>query len=264
MLSKPATNLEEKKSPMSKADETWIAESLRLTVFSIPGTVLGESAWWNSLLNEPSEINTTRPQYQDEGPFENGRLTLTVKANRVDWTYTPDLRKLEEGLPSIGPFAEALDKFSGLMRRWLENSPPIKRLAFGAVLLQSAQDRITGYDAISKYLPAIKLDGRTSSDFVYQINRPRDSRIGIQGLKVNRVSKWSVMRMQRLQVEIQSGESQATPMVIPHEKNSACRLELDINTSPEFSGDIPKQYLVSLFEELVSLGREIASKGDIP
>jgi hypothetical protein len=44
----------------------------------------------------------------------------------------------------------------------------------------------------------------------------------------------------------------------------ACRLELDINTLPEFQGELERAQLSSLFHELVDLAVEIANQGDIP
>lgn len=224
---------------------------------------MGEKDWWNALVPEPPETSIIRPQYQDEGPFERGRLMLTAQSGRIDWIYGPDIRRLEEGLPIVGPVDEVLEGFSNLMHRWLEMSPPLMRLAFGAILLQPAEDRRHGYGALSSYLPAVKLDADTSSDFVYQINRPRSSVSGIPNLRVNRLSKWSVMQMQKLRLEVQVAEAQVGQSAVPYEQHSACRLELDINTAPEFGGELPKGQLPMLFDELVSLGKEIALQGDI-
>ena len=44
----------------------------------------------------------------------------------------------------------------------------------------------------------------------------------------------------------------------------ACRLELDINTDGDFEGELPRQALPALWDELVRLGAEIAEKGDVP
>jgi hypothetical protein len=41
-------------------------------------------------------------------------------------------------------------------------------------------------------------------------------------------------------------------------------LELDINTSPNFEGELEHEKLGDLFDELLSLGKEIAAVGDIP
>jgi hypothetical protein len=44
----------------------------------------------------------------------------------------------------------------------------------------------------------------------------------------------------------------------------ACRLELDINTPQSFQNELPYDQLNNIFQELVDLGREIATEGDIP
>ena len=43
----------------------------------------------------------------------------------------------------------------------------------------------------------------------------------------------------------------------------AARLEIDINTVLEESNLLPHDNLISIFEELVTLGIEIAERGDI-
>jgi hypothetical protein len=44
----------------------------------------------------------------------------------------------------------------------------------------------------------------------------------------------------------------------------ACCIELDINTSPDYQEDLPKEKLPQIFRELVDLGKEIVKEGDIP
>ena len=43
----------------------------------------------------------------------------------------------------------------------------------------------------------------------------------------------------------------------------ACAFEFDINTSGEFSRELPKSRLPSLMQELASFAFEIAKKGDV-
>ena len=54
--------------------------------------------------------------------------------------------------------------------------------------------RELGYRELGRFLPAVRLD-EDSSDFSYQINRPRRSTV-IPELSVNRLSKWSVGKFQ--------------------------------------------------------------------
>lgn len=180
----------------------------------------------------------------------------------MDWLYTADLRKIETGLPTVGSFPDAVSKFQQLMYRWLSECPPITRLAFGTILLQSVGSRIEGYERIAKHLPFVKLDGENSSEFAYQINRPRASN-NINALQINRLSKWSVMAMQHIRFEILVGQGTVAQQAPLGEGKSACRLELDINTSPAFSGELPKEWVLPIFDELIALGKEIAERGDV-
>jgi hypothetical protein len=57
-----------------------------------------------------------------------------------------------------------------------------------------------------------------------------------------------------------TGAPQATIV----ETKYACRLELDLNTPADLKGVLPREHLPAIFEELASLGEEIAEKGDVP
>ncbi|MSQ46812.1 MAG: hypothetical protein EXR78_00250 [Deltaproteobacteria bacterium] len=163
----------------------------------------------------------------------------------------------------IGPLPESLNIFPQLMTRWLESRecPVTQRLAFGATLWQPVDDQQTGYRQLAAYLPGLQLalEGEGASDFLYQINRARNSSSAIAGLRINRLSKWSV-----------SFWAIAELPLVPearfrfHQKGTGCRLELDINTHPDFPGDLPQDQLGQIFNELVTLGQEIAREGDIP
>ena len=163
-------------------------------------------------------------------------------------------------LPLIGPFPKSLESFVPLMRNWLNSCLPVVRVAFGAILLQPVKTQQEGYQLIAEYLPSVKLSPGESSDFSYQINRPRDSKTGIPNLRINRLTKWSVAQYFERRVPM-------APGAIRHfdsEVRLDCRLELDINTAPDFQEDLPSGELSRIFEELVALGEEIATKGDLP
>lgn len=246
----------------------WHVLTLRATAFVAPDAPTAPSDWWGQLVGLPPEIVISRPklgQHQQDGSFEGRKLTLQIQPERIDWTFMPaDVQspeELEEGLPSAGSLSDALGPFHKLVLAWLPLAPPVTRLAFGAILFQPAENRRAGYAQIAGYIPSVKLDPDGSSDFLYQINRPRDSVSGIGGLRINRLTKWSVMLFERVRVEFKRpGVVAAGSLAM----RSACRLELDINTSPEFSGPLPHERLQSLFEELLTLGQEIAAKGDVP
>ncbi|MBW2060562.1 MAG: hypothetical protein JRI95_03245 [Deltaproteobacteria bacterium] len=247
--------------------KVWQIESLRVTVFHV-SMVERELTVWDELIKESPETRTSYPKqgfHRDEGAFENGKLIVETHPNRIDWLYAADTDKIEEGLPIIGLFPGAAENFCKLMHQWLKICPPIKRLAFGAILLQRVEDREEGYRQISEYLPTVDvdLDPIGPSDFLYQINRPRLSKSWSENLQINRLSTWSVSSIWRQGLNVEFSNREPVTPTHPRDTISACRLALDVNTSQEFSGELPKNVLSDLFDELVILAKEIADKGDI-
>lgn len=245
----------------------WEAERLRATTFILPGAeVAGMPSWWAKVVGEEPEQALTRPragQIQQMGVFEGKRLALVAQPGRVDWNLLATMGSPDEsveGLLTLGHFSDTLEAFLKVVRRWLDVCPPVTRLAFGAVLVRPVADRQSGYTELSQSLPKFALDPTNSSDFLYQINRPRMSKSGIE-LKLNRLTKWSVMQAAFIEVAV-GADVGATLASGP--RQFACRLELDINTAAESIVAIPKDKIRSVFEELVGLGREIADHGDIP
>lgn len=118
------------------------------------------------------------------------------------------------------------------------------------------------YNRLSYYLP-FDLD-EDSSDFLYQINRPRKiSSVESFECSVNRLSKWSASKWSvSLFAGSGSDPSQLT-QYITKPTQFAVRLELDINTAADFVGELDSEKLPHIFRELVELGKEIANKGDI-
>lgn len=245
----------------------WRTVHLRLTAFPEPTISVQDIEWWQKLVGEPPESRILHPksgELREEGPIETGVLTLNIQPLRIDWHLTKAQQTglPEEDLPTIGEFPKISEIFVKLMRTWLKkDAPKLGRVAFGAVLLLPVQTRQTGYERLSAYLPGIKLDPQRSSDFLYQINKPRDSKLGIPGLKVNRLCKWSVAVLMHasMQFNLMTGKSEQFSGSDVH----ACRLEMDINTAADFKDILPQDKLESILDELVDLGKEIMEHGDI-
>jgi len=247
--------------------DAWQVSGMRVTAFPAEPTKIDAPSWWIDLLGHPPETQVIRPkigQRQEEGEHEGRKLSLQVQPERIDWVLSPVVKLSEEepeNLPLAGPFPETLNSFLEVVMRWLTMCPPLTRLAFGAVLAQPVKDRQTGYLHIAKYLHHIRLDPE-SSDFFYQINRARPSRTGINDLRINRLSKWSVLLFQRLTVTLEKTSAKAVEYT---GLQSACRLELDINTAPDFpGGTLPQDRLSEVLDELVGMANEIAALGDVP
>jgi hypothetical protein len=51
--------------------------------------------------------------------------------------------------------------------------------------------------------------------------------------------------------------------VVSSATRPACRLEIDVNSSPDYQGDLAGELVKKLFLEFVQLAREIATRGDV-
>ena len=174
----------------------------------------------------------------------------------MDWVLGPaDVEAPPaEGFFSIGALPTALGDFSNLLNRWLPTWPGADRLALAGVMHQPQANRIAGYEQIQKYLAAVTLDPE-SSDFLYQINRPRPSQTGITNLQINRLTKWSVALLTHL-----SGTDLTRLSEVSH--RHACRLDFDINIAVEFR-ELPQKTFPALLAEFAALVQELAEKGDV-
>lgn len=241
----------------------WRAESVRMTAFVSPGQDLREGGWWEQVTGSAPERRVSRPRllgYEEEGPFQGRTLALKVQPNRIDWLLVPLLGEEErDGVPTIGMLTESITFLSDRIEPWLRSAPRLQRLAFGAIAHIEVENRETAYRRLAEFLPGVRIDAERSSDLLYQVNRPRPSR-GIEGLEINRLSKWSSALIQRVLISVAPrGVEEVTAPTI-----TTCRLELDINTSPRYELELPSEMLYALFDELCDLGAEIALRGDLP
>lgn len=248
----------------SEADVSgWQAESLRFTVFPRADTQVTVSDWWQELVGEPPESHVTRPRegiVEETGPFANGSLTLSSQPTRIDWLYGTG-EPVSGGKWVLGSAQEQLDIFTSLIMRWLDHCPQSQRLALGAVLLRPVADRQSGYIEISHYLHSVEIDPEGSQDLLYQINRPRQSQTALEGLRINRLARWSVARLGTSAFSISPQDLRI--QFFDTSETYACRVQLDINTAANFQGDIPRDKHGDLLQEFVALIQEILSQGDV-
>jgi hypothetical protein len=247
------------------APDAWRVQNLRLIAFPSQPQFATQQHWWRELTGaEPENVLERRPKQEKEesGPLQGATLSLGIDLLRIQWTVSPRLDaenlNIMDQLPVIGPFGERKDWFRGLMERWLPHCPPINRLAFAGTLLQPVDDHPAGYRMLDRYLRWLEIDPH-SSDLVYRINRPRPSTTGVAGLRINRLSTWTVAKFTVVMRVLEGAHPEQ--QLFPGEK-FACALELDINTTPDFQGLLPSNDLTRVFAELVESGIEIATRGD--
>jgi hypothetical protein len=259
---------EEVSRPQTELPE-WMVESLRLTAFPRdPSGINAEGAWERVTGAKPTE-NMSRPNeglLVEHGPFppaQNANLTVRCQPFRTDWILSaPPLAEDEPlRLPIVGKAAFLIPAFREAMSAWLPTSPVLGRLAFGAVLLLEVKDHVAGYLALARFLPTVKIDPN-ARDISFQVNRRRRYKSGEQDIEINRLSKWSVVRVTSVSVSLSSGidvqaaAAQSNPLF-------ACRAELDINTAIESKPTFSSAELVPLFTHIANLAAEIIAKGDV-
>jgi len=245
------------RAPLSNLQLT----TLRLTTFHETATDASslELFYKQTVGVDPESVVKQREGFQADGPFNDGRIvlvspTLSVPP-RIDWLYT----SFDETALPTG-FENSLKAFKSLMAQWFQKCSPLKRLAFGVIVLLPVESIEKGYERLLDYLPSIKIDAAGSSDFLYQINRPRRSKTMADNLEINRLSKWSVNVLGHAQIGINGG----VPQMQQESETFACRIELDINTSTKLQGVLSQEKLQPLLDELESLAIEILLEGDIP
>lgn len=242
-------------------------ESLRATTFHRVGMSLEElTKWWREVAGDDPENVVMRPRegvVQVSGPFEGKQLVLGGRTDRVDWILQPVLGHPSTptyDLPTLGELSPAIKPLNAIVDLWLRKSPDVTRMAFGAILVWPVVDLAEATRELSRLIPNVTLDERSSTDFLYQINRPRTSK-SREGLEINRLTKWSRMRYGALAIAI---GSDSEVKLSGESGQLACRLELDVNTSAGSLEPIPQDEARELFRELMDLGMEIAAQGDIP
>jgi hypothetical protein len=240
----------------------WKSILLRLTAFPSPNdsSFDGES-WWEKVTGYAPDTKTEQSKATEkihQGTFEDGILTLSLSPLRINCEYAAASEQFltKEDFPVLGSFVEQVKNFESMMKLWLKDeSPTLARLAFGAQVIQTVPSHTEAYKKLSTYLP-FEVD-INSSDFLYRVNRKRLSKLSVADLEVNRLSTWSALRFQG------NIRSSASPRQSRALERYACFLELDINTSPDYEGDLKPDMLSDLFSELITLGLEIAEKGDV-
>jgi hypothetical protein len=220
----------------------------------------GTDGEWERLWHEKPASVTQQPRLgllREEGPAQRGWVALERRTPRIDITYVPDPNGAAGPFPVLpGTFPEALADFRNVVKPWFDQvTPNLARLAVGVTASLPQTDRETGYQQLQKYLTHCTTDP-SARDFLYQINRRRASK-EVDGLDINRIARWSVAAYQQMVLSIDSG----LPMATSGEAFYACRLELDINTFPEYRGDISAS-AGKVFAELVSLSEEIVTMGE--
>jgi hypothetical protein len=254
----------------------WEVEVLRLTAFPAVPLDYRQSGWWENVVGEPPETESTQPRtslHEEVGPLgESGAgLNLRIQPERIDWLVTKHLPGAagaplieSASLPTFGSFESALQSIRDIAIKWFPEAPSIQRLALGAVLLLPAANRQEGYEILGRLLPALEVDPENSTDLSYSINRPRLSKAVGPSLRINRLSRWSVVQLVGFRLQVPTNAGDISKPLTQDSELTAARLELDINTSADHRESFLPGLLVPILDELTEMAIEVAGKGDVP
>lgn len=243
----------------------WEVESFRATTFHpLDSRIFERASLWQDVVGTSPQSIDSRPREgvsQHAGELDDRQLVLTARNDRTDWILRPppEPPAPPSELPTLGDAPAAFESFRQVVGTWLEQSPNVDRLAFGAAFFSQVPDVSTAHSELSEYIK-FSADAFTPgcADFLYQINRPTQSELA-PDVVINRLVRWSVTRIETVSVALRPEREQ-----VEHTSSHIVRrLEADINTKPDAGTHIPQGDIGKLFDELAVLARRVASEGDV-
>lgn len=239
----------------------WIVRQYRLTAFpssQADGVVL--PTWSGMFGTEALSAVRRAGVLNEEGDFNSLRVIvgsqLRLRADLVIQPIpTPDAPIVLKG-EGLGSLLTAVAASREILDRFLSLLPPVRRLAVGVVLVRPTQNKEESYALLPEAIKTLGVNLAGTSDFTFQINRPRSSLI-VRGLQLNRLAKWAAIRVGVLTVDAASSG-------VSHDYGEhAIQLELDMSTEADRTTSVPAGTEGPLVKELESLAAEIAAHGDV-
>ena len=247
----------------------WNVHQLRITGFWLDPKKEARKPIWETIVSSAPEKVLTQPEQgsiRETGRWSAGILDIQQQADRIHLRLVSDPMPGVNfrfvplgGLPPVGLFDDVLSEFVTMGNRWLSQRPSLRRLAFGSVLAQDVPNIESGNRALSSLLPLIKIPKNTE-ELYWGVNRPTKSKI-IKGLRVNRLSRWTVTSAQIS--EFSQSATGLIPTADPTEAH-ALQVEFDISSDAKFSKGLGVTKLKALLGEFVMLSQEMARSGDRP
>lgn len=251
----------------------WLCDSLRLSAIWRSPAGVESTLPWDAVAGAVPETRDSQPRQgtaRDAGPIGDGAKSLELRTSpgRIDWLLLPTLSlpmltDVSRSIPNVGEIGEALQFFDALLFEKASVAYATPRLALGVTALHVTADRDASYSELKSILSTISpnLDG--SSDFLYQINRPRGSLV-VPGVAINRLARWGAVVMAGVTV-LPNIVPQAVAGVISQIQTpmaNATRLELDLSTSAERESELPLESRVRLLREMADLAMQVIKHGD--
>ena len=244
----------------------WLCEYLRFSALWTEPSDAAARLKWDAVVGRPPEQREEQPRIgtiREVGPVGDGLagLELRLSPGRADWLLSPALPPDVQltTLPNLGGIEDVLEGFRGLVFARAAAAYEAPRFALGAVVLHPA-DRDASYAELAQLVPQMKGHLAGASDFIFQINRPRRSRV-IPDVLINRLTRWTSVSFASVRVSL-SSQGEVTQR--PAQPLSATRVEIDVSTAADRQTPIPEPARAPLFNELATIMIEIVYAGDVP
>jgi hypothetical protein len=248
--------------------DLWRPSSLQLVLFTMTPHVNVAQEWWQQVTgSEPNETTKKRQELTITGDYGDANLVLSIDHLRIIWTLSARIDPLSPPLtlPTIAAYSSARDVFANLISPWIaELCPQIKRMAVTGLLMRECNSHEAGYYMLQRYLEhAVKIDP-DSTDFMYRVNRPRQSKSTTFDLRINRLTTWSFVKYAVSEQAYLLGGDPAGSPIVASTTGYGALLQCDVNTDAERSEKIPRESVEPLLCELFDMTNEIAVRGDVP
>ena len=249
----------------------WLCDSLRVSAIWRSPIPVESPLSWEAVAGAAPEIHESQPRQgttKDAGPIGDGARTLELRTGpgRIDWLLLPIfnlpmLADLSRSIPNLGEVGDALRAFDAFLFEQAAAAYAAPRLALGVTALHPAPDRDSSYSELRSILSTISpnLDG--SSDFLYQINRPRESSAA-PGVTINRLARWGSVVMAGITVQSFVPQASGSVTQVQTPTAHATRIELDLSTSAERESELPLESRVPLLREMATLAMQVIEQGD--
>ena len=244
----------------------WLALHTRITAFHPDEIVFTNlTNWWQNTFDEQPARTESKPRENSElvsGRVSHWQLTANARPGRTDFVLEPNGEVNTESnpvwpVPATGTYRQTMEELAIPVEGWLKVVPQVYRLAVGALLLSPGPGLDAVHSTLSSFLPEVKLNGLSTPDFIFRVNRVR-SATNISGVAINRLATWSIAQGQSVAISPNRAEPEAGPV------QYAAHLELDINTRTEPNSAFTTAATPAIFKQLMDMAIEIAEQGDTP
>ena len=245
----------------------WRALAGRITLFPGPGAVptaplasaleLYKEAWGGEPDLLQKSVNALAPTIA-QGKRAEMTVGCAVHPVRIDFNLTPPAASEEAGMTfrlieDTRQFHTELVRLIKFIGAGVVGSASVNRVGIFLHFVQLAADIQEANKLLTAVMPdQYRVRITDEEDFVFQINRPQAS-LGVEGVKMNYLVKWSVDRFQVFNFAIPTGASVTGSQSIlppPSHQFIAASVTFDHNNVPAASPLVGKQQSSLLSEGL--------------